>query len=599
MGFFNKYPYTDFHELNLDWLLNEITRLKAEVERLSKLGEKIDEVLELLKHYEEMLAYVMGKGLVDVSYYDLYAQVLPETNPHLTNWASQGFCIGQIGSTVVSLNCFVDKNTNDINKLVFTDFLNGAQLGSYSVTAGHANSCCFCPENGHFYVACGGGGSARKSIQEYDYGGNLINETAYAGYDFWSITYHDKKFYAQGGGSRLVVLDIDMNIIDEFIMENEGSLFTYQGMCCDDNFIYILNGNTILRDSTEPLKWRNINRITAISYEGKNIKNIDVKFPLEVEEGDIYNGKLYLSANTSSRAFIVSSDLYCRNSINCWGRFNNNIGVNEYTQDITVDEDYEGFKVDGSATMPIPALALIDLYSKQAITYLRVNIVSDIKTLTFISLRRVEIPVISFLCNNHIMPNIRSRSKEMYITDAVFPGQDTYDTIEYHGERLALNNITFGTSGSAIVPRRLLFTTSSIEADGFIVNQSADYLMYVLGCGYLRAVTINVASAFNILTHGVTIPNGFPIEQLKYASQDTYANDCYLVTDYNRTIDARSIKVECIISHAGGTLTNIPAGVSLGSIMAIEYKFYRFTNNRMLATYYLNDDTVVHDHYQF
>lgn len=32
MGFFNKYPYTDFHELNADWLLNEMKKLDTKVD---------------------------------------------------------------------------------------------------------------------------------------------------------------------------------------------------------------------------------------------------------------------------------------------------------------------------------------------------------------------------------------------------------------------------------------------------------------------------------------------------------------------------------------------------------------------------------------
>lgn len=32
MGFFNKYPYTDFHELNLDWLLNEMKALEEKLD---------------------------------------------------------------------------------------------------------------------------------------------------------------------------------------------------------------------------------------------------------------------------------------------------------------------------------------------------------------------------------------------------------------------------------------------------------------------------------------------------------------------------------------------------------------------------------------
>lgn len=42
MGFFNKYPYTDFHELNADWLLQEMKDLDARLDdALAQLSEDI------------------------------------------------------------------------------------------------------------------------------------------------------------------------------------------------------------------------------------------------------------------------------------------------------------------------------------------------------------------------------------------------------------------------------------------------------------------------------------------------------------------------------------------------------------------------------
>lgn len=36
MGFFNTYPYTDFHELNLDWVLKRLQEFETEVENISE-----------------------------------------------------------------------------------------------------------------------------------------------------------------------------------------------------------------------------------------------------------------------------------------------------------------------------------------------------------------------------------------------------------------------------------------------------------------------------------------------------------------------------------------------------------------------------------
>lgn len=55
---FNKYPYTDFHELNLDWILKEMQSLQEQMDGL--LEKAIEEATKAAKEYvDEQLAGVM------------------------------------------------------------------------------------------------------------------------------------------------------------------------------------------------------------------------------------------------------------------------------------------------------------------------------------------------------------------------------------------------------------------------------------------------------------------------------------------------------------------------------------------------------------
>ena len=55
MGFFNKYPYTDFHELNLDWLLNEMKALETKLDNaIADITAQV--IVDVRQYVDEQLA---------------------------------------------------------------------------------------------------------------------------------------------------------------------------------------------------------------------------------------------------------------------------------------------------------------------------------------------------------------------------------------------------------------------------------------------------------------------------------------------------------------------------------------------------------------
>jgi hypothetical protein len=67
--FSNFYPYTDFHELNLDWIISEVKRLA------NKIDMKYDEVLKIfiMQKFNDLFA---GMVYDDVDTLDFYIGVV-------------------------------------------------------------------------------------------------------------------------------------------------------------------------------------------------------------------------------------------------------------------------------------------------------------------------------------------------------------------------------------------------------------------------------------------------------------------------------------------------------------------------------------------
>ena len=59
MGLFNQFPFTNFHEINLDWIINEISKINDEIANISK-----DEISEYSKNNVDYYG-AKGDGFTD------------------------------------------------------------------------------------------------------------------------------------------------------------------------------------------------------------------------------------------------------------------------------------------------------------------------------------------------------------------------------------------------------------------------------------------------------------------------------------------------------------------------------------------------------
>ena len=64
MGFINQFPYSDFHELNIDWILKQIKEDEAQIEYLKEEFAKIEVVTE--EHIKEMIQYAISTNNIEL-----------------------------------------------------------------------------------------------------------------------------------------------------------------------------------------------------------------------------------------------------------------------------------------------------------------------------------------------------------------------------------------------------------------------------------------------------------------------------------------------------------------------------------------------------
>ena len=196
MGLFEQFPYTNLHDINLDWLLRKVKSLTGEVEKLEKL---IDGLADLdPEQIQELIAAI--EGLEDNSPRTINGNVILNMQAP-TGYSLNGGCYIGGGRVVVYYAHDQGAGADDIGDLVCYDLTNYAQLWSYPIKGYHGNSITY--YYGKLYIAAclaTGSSALMDTVVVVDLSDPSTVEQeihpAVTGEGLYSLVYYDGLFYA-------------------------------------------------------------------------------------------------------------------------------------------------------------------------------------------------------------------------------------------------------------------------------------------------------------------------------------------------------------------------------------------------------------------
>lgn len=635
--FTKMYPFTTFHEQNLNWLVKTVEYLEWKMKQMVDYGEDIKEIKEEIANIYTMINKAMGLDLVDDANYNLFAQVVHSpnsTNAHIPYYTPQGFCIANVGINKYCLNLFIDEVPGfaQTNTVILTNMADGSRRDNIGIGLGHSNSCTYCPDTNTFFVCTGGGDPNTLGnfgyLQELDMN---LNVGRFKGTfnNCWAIAYSDHFLYVIGTNdntnNQLAKVDpMTLETIETYPITLDTDTFIYQGMAADDQRLYLFNGNNITGDNDI----NNINRISVLDKTGKPIKQIYSSFPVEMQEGDFDGEDFYICANSAHYAVIAKHDLYAKNRRCTWGRAYENTEVNNAPIEVYCKWSYKDFLMNGlDASTPLSTMAWLVFMNRNSTTRINFNILDDQDQAGgheagwTLSIRKFPNTVLSIIGNGYYLPNLLVESMDdLYITNAKFRGMHGTGkyTIEYHGSRLVLNDIQFGEDPDVtdpdnpvfvtVRPDRLIFTTAPFEIGtesySITIVQDAEWLLYSLNAGFIRRCNFRypgVKYRVNASSMGVMYQS-FNMQKIKTGGDGIIQNNPIFWATFNQTVDMHELRYPCNVSLIGGTITNLPAGVTNTNCNYVEIRPIRTNEsqpNNTIIKCYMNDGTIVQERYSF
>ena len=230
-------------------------------------------------------------------------------NDKYTFRSTQGSCVyTKDGTTyLVSASIINDGayNKGDLshyeNILVKYDLSTGKVVKSVrNLPFDHANSICYCEDNGHLYVAEGGQCEGYPSgVMELDEGLNEIREWNFPLLShIWAISWSSGYFYVIGKGNdsrnSLCVLNEEMKTLSITAVDDYYENYSSQGIASDGTFIYAVSAG--FRD----YNWKNRQRISVFTHEGEYLGVFSIDLSDEIEDISLDGDYMYLTTNEHS-----------------------------------------------------------------------------------------------------------------------------------------------------------------------------------------------------------------------------------------------------------------------------------------------------------
>ena len=538
---------------------------------------------------DDMLAAAINGTLVDTSYYKPYAQVLPTPTRVFGNGLyAQGFAIGEVGGRPISLTCFTDGTTSGSGDVFSLDYFDtGVNISKNNIAAGHCNGACFNQTTGNFYVVTGGITGAPDQIIEYSPEGVIVDTIDFE-YSPWAIAWNNDKFYIAVSGSRVVVTDNTFNVLAVRNITLDSG-YTYQGMYADDSYLYFPNGNNrTVAQGEKPAR----NRISVYLHNGTLFKQIEVMIPIEVEGIGFVGDRCYASCNTQNSALIFETDLYTKTADGYIGLPDID-NINNYQQNIYIDETYAGFFLNGATGTPLSSLYWWYMFVKPNTTRVNVNLMSDAEDKVFAMFNSCK-KYVQLDAHNHKIKRVNWAGNNVFgLKDVVILGENSVSSCHITATRFIANNVIFGETNSAITPSRCLEVIGSpMEIISLTFNQASTVSMYLIGSGYLRGLTINLEHLNGVFLGGVfDVDESFPIS--KFQVSNNYGMSYQVKCKLLQNLDVSTLYFPMIIDIAPGsyTLTGLPAGVASADVTGIIVN--AITQNKASLDIYLTDGSVV------